>query len=107
MNEKSPDIKACQTFRCILAIGVLKEREPGAFVIRDSHSFKGAYGLAMKVACPPPSVHPNKKGQERAKLPFVSARPASTATDAVGSQWRCCCRSRRRHHQRAGAALPD
>ncbi|XP_061697434.1 tensin-1 isoform X14 [Syngnathoides biaculeatus] len=44
------------------AINVLKEREPGAFVIRDSHSFKGAYGLAMKVASPPPSVHHNKKG---------------------------------------------
>ncbi|XP_070694649.1 tensin-1 isoform X3 [Pempheris klunzingeri] len=44
------------------AIGLLREREPGAFVIRDSHSFRGAYGLAMKVASPPPSVHPNKKG---------------------------------------------
>ncbi|XP_031730863.1 tensin-1 isoform X4 [Anarrhichthys ocellatus] len=44
------------------AIGLLKEREPGAFVIRDSHSFRGAYGLAMKVASHPPSVHQNKKG---------------------------------------------
>uniref|UniRef100_A0A669CEW3 Tensin 1 n=1 Tax=Oreochromis niloticus TaxID=8128 RepID=A0A669CEW3_ORENI len=44
------------------AISLLKDREPGAFVIRDSHSFKGAYGLAMKVASPPPTVHPNKKG---------------------------------------------
>ncbi|CAN9497982.1 unnamed protein product [Ophioblennius macclurei] len=44
------------------AIGLLRERDPGAFVIRDSHSFRGAYGLAMKVASPPPSVHQNKKG---------------------------------------------
>ncbi|KAK9537908.1 hypothetical protein VZT92_005483 [Zoarces viviparus] len=44
------------------AIGLLREREPGAFVIRDSHSFRGAYGLAMKVASHPPSVHQNKKG---------------------------------------------
>ncbi|XP_065818573.1 tensin-1 isoform X2 [Labrus bergylta] len=44
------------------AIGLLREKEPGAFVIRDSHSFKGAYGLAMKVASPPPSVHQSKKG---------------------------------------------
>ncbi|XP_068561221.1 tensin-1 isoform X2 [Cebidichthys violaceus] len=44
------------------AIGLLREREPGAFVIRDSHSFRGAYGLAMKVASPPPSAHQNKKG---------------------------------------------
>lgn len=47
---------------CITAIGLLRDREPGAFVIRDSHSFRGAYGLAMKVASPPPSVHQSKKG---------------------------------------------
>uniref|UniRef100_A0A8C7Y0L1 Tensin 1b n=1 Tax=Oryzias sinensis TaxID=183150 RepID=A0A8C7Y0L1_9TELE len=44
------------------AISLLKDREPGAFVIRDSHSFRGAYGLAMKVATPPPSVQQSKKG---------------------------------------------
>ncbi|XP_062850465.1 tensin-3-like [Trichomycterus rosablanca] len=38
------------------AIAVLKDKEPGSFIVRDSHSFKGAYGLAMKVATPPPSV---------------------------------------------------
>nr|XP_060637520.1 tensin-3 [Anolis sagrei ordinatus] len=38
------------------AIDVLKDKEPGSFVVRDSHSFRGAYGLAMKVAIPPPSV---------------------------------------------------
>uniref|UniRef100_A0A3B3SW37 Tensin 1 n=1 Tax=Paramormyrops kingsleyae TaxID=1676925 RepID=A0A3B3SW37_9TELE len=38
------------------AIDMLKDREPGTFVIRDSHSFRGAYGLAMKVASPPPTV---------------------------------------------------
>ena len=45
----------------LLAINILKEREPGAFIIRDSHSFRGAYGLAMKVASPPPTVQPNTK----------------------------------------------
>ncbi|XP_061594982.1 si:ch211-191a24.3 [Cololabis saira] len=45
-----PDISRDQ------AIAVLKDKEPGAFVVRDSHSFRGAYGLAMKVATPPPSV---------------------------------------------------
>ncbi|XP_078737867.1 tensin-2-like isoform X2 [Lampetra fluviatilis] len=45
------------------AIAVLRAREPGAFVVRDSHSFRGAYGLAMKVATAPPGVpHPNKSG---------------------------------------------
>uniref|UniRef100_F6VHK2 Tensin 1 n=1 Tax=Monodelphis domestica TaxID=13616 RepID=F6VHK2_MONDO len=38
------------------AITLLKDREPGAFIIRDSHSFRGAYGLAMKVASPPPTI---------------------------------------------------
>uniref|UniRef100_A0A8C4ZFV8 Tensin 3 n=1 Tax=Gadus morhua TaxID=8049 RepID=A0A8C4ZFV8_GADMO len=33
-----------------------KDQEAGCFIVRDSHSFKGAYGLAMKVATPPPSV---------------------------------------------------
>ncbi|XP_046707145.1 tensin-3-like isoform X2 [Silurus meridionalis] len=45
------------------AIAVLKDKEPGSFIVRDSHSFKGAYGLAMKVATPPPSVvQQSKKG---------------------------------------------
>uniref|UniRef100_A0A8C9F9Y3 Tensin 3 n=1 Tax=Pavo cristatus TaxID=9049 RepID=A0A8C9F9Y3_PAVCR len=44
------------------AIAVLKDKEPGSFVVRDSHSFRGAYGLAIKVAEPPPSVlQMNKK----------------------------------------------
>ncbi|MEE6507399.1 hypothetical protein FKM82_021341 [Ascaphus truei] len=52
-----PDISRDQ------AIAVLKDKEPGSFIVRDSHSFRGAYGLAMKVATPPPSVlQLNKKG---------------------------------------------
>ncbi|XP_061688105.1 tensin-2-like [Syngnathoides biaculeatus] len=35
------------------AIAVLKDKEPGTFLIRDSNSFQGAYGLALKVATPP------------------------------------------------------
>ncbi|XP_021499195.2 tensin-2 isoform X1 [Meriones unguiculatus] len=42
------------------AIALLKDKEPGAFLIRDSHSFQGAYGLALKVAAPPPSAQPWK-----------------------------------------------
>lgn len=52
-------------YRCAVAITVLKDKDPGAFIVRDSHSFRGAYGLAMKVATPPPSVlHQSKKGEE-------------------------------------------
>ncbi|XP_053174448.1 tensin-2 isoform X2 [Scomber japonicus] len=39
------------------AIAALKERDPGTFLIRDSNSFQGAYGLALKVATPPPNVN--------------------------------------------------
>ncbi|KAI4823840.1 hypothetical protein KUCAC02_012395 [Chaenocephalus aceratus] len=39
------------------AIAALKEREPGTFLIRDSNSFQGAYGLALKVATPPPNAN--------------------------------------------------
>nr|XP_020473573.1 tensin-2-like isoform X1 [Monopterus albus] len=39
------------------AIVALKERDPGTFLIRDSNSFQGAYGLALKVATPPANVN--------------------------------------------------
>lgn len=38
------------------AISILKDKPPGTFVVRDSNSFPGAYGLALKVATPPPNV---------------------------------------------------
>lgn len=43
------------------AINMLKDKQPGTFVVRDSNSFPGAYGLALKVATPPPNVQ-NKSG---------------------------------------------
>uniref|UniRef100_A0A8C5GNC2 Tensin 3 n=1 Tax=Gouania willdenowi TaxID=441366 RepID=A0A8C5GNC2_GOUWI len=52
-----PDISRDQ------AISALRDKEPGCFIVRDSHSFRGAYGLAMKVFTPPPSViQQSKKG---------------------------------------------
>lgn len=38
------------------AIHVLKTKPPGTFIVRDSNSFPGAFGLALKVASPPPNV---------------------------------------------------
>ena len=35
------------------AIKLLEPRAPGTFVVRDSNSFPGAFGLALKVATPP------------------------------------------------------
>uniref|UniRef100_A0A3B1KC28 Tensin 2 n=1 Tax=Astyanax mexicanus TaxID=7994 RepID=A0A3B1KC28_ASTMX len=52
------------------AIVALKEKEPGAFLIRDSNSFQGAYGLALKVATPPPNAnnHSGKGGDPQEQL---------------------------------------
>ncbi|XP_064155158.1 tensin-2 isoform X4 [Anguilla rostrata] len=52
------------------AIAVLKGEEPGTFLIRDSNSFQGAYGLALKVATPPPNVsnHSSKAGDPLEQL---------------------------------------
>ena len=49
------------------AIALLRDKVPGTFVIRESNSFPGAYGLAVKVAHLPANVQ---------------AKPSS--------QW-CCC----------------
>ncbi|MGH0114452.1 UNVERIFIED_CONTAM: hypothetical protein FKN15_017752 [Acipenser sinensis] len=67
-SPKGVKLKGCQN-EPYFAIGLLRNREPGAFVIRDSHSFRGAYGLAMKVSSPPPTVvQQNKKGDITTEL---------------------------------------
>ncbi|XP_051158278.1 tensin isoform X4 [Leptopilina boulardi] len=38
------------------AISMLKDATPGTFVVRDSNSFPGGFGLALKVATPPPGA---------------------------------------------------
>ncbi|XP_077185354.1 tensin-2 isoform X2 [Paroedura picta] len=51
------------------AIALLKEKEPGTFLIRDSNSFQGAYGLALKVATPPlNSINHSNKGDPAEQL---------------------------------------
>eukprot|EP00058_Branchiostoma_floridae_P019676 XP_002605166.1 hypothetical protein BRAFLDRAFT_223703 [Branchiostoma floridae] len=46
------------------AIAMLKDKAPGTFIVRDSHSFPGAFGLALKVATPPPAVlQQGRKGE--------------------------------------------
>ncbi|CAI5437707.1 unnamed protein product [Caenorhabditis angaria] len=40
------------------AINMLRDKSPGTFVVRDSNSFPGAFGLALKVSTPPPGVNP-------------------------------------------------
>ena len=45
---------------------MLRNAPPGTFVVRDSNSFPGAFGLALKVATPPPgaSVSPKDPASE-------------------------------------------
>lgn len=50
------------------AIAMLKDKAPGMFVIRDSNSFPGAYGLALKVAQIPPNVQAKSTGDPQADL---------------------------------------
>lgn len=61
-------------FSIPVAIAALKEREPGAFLIRDSNSFQGAYGLALKVATPPANLnnHSSKGLTQRLPLAYIS-----------------------------------
>lgn len=47
---------------CVSAIQMLKDKQPGTFVIRDSNSFPGAFGLALKVATIPPNVQAKPSG---------------------------------------------
>ncbi|RUS69389.1 hypothetical protein EGW08_022847 [Elysia chlorotica] len=50
------------------AIQMLKDKMPGTFVIRDSNSFPGAFGLALKVATIPPNVQAKPSGDPQADL---------------------------------------
>ncbi|NXA69080.1 TENS4 protein, partial [Mohoua ochrocephala] len=47
------------------AIQLLRDKEPGAFVVRDSTSFRGSFGLAMKVPSSPSS---SQTGEESSDL---------------------------------------
>lgn len=49
------------------AISSLKDKAPGSFVIRNSNSFPGAFGLALKVAHLPPNVQ-SRGGDPKAEL---------------------------------------
>ncbi|XP_069691756.1 tensin-3-like isoform X5 [Periplaneta americana] len=49
------------------AINMLRDQAPGTFVVRDSNSFPGAFGLALKVATPPPNLQ-NKSNDPASEL---------------------------------------
>lgn len=49
------------------AVSLLRDQTPGTFVIRDSNSFPGAFGLALKVDSPPASA-PARGGDPASEL---------------------------------------
>ena len=46
----------CFNVCVVAAIATVRDAPPGTFVVRDSNSFPGAFGLALKVAVPPATV---------------------------------------------------
>ncbi|XP_021356075.1 uncharacterized protein LOC110452090 isoform X15 [Mizuhopecten yessoensis] len=50
------------------AIVLLKDKHPGSFVVRDSNSYPGAFGLALKVAHIPANVQTKSTGDPSADL---------------------------------------
>jgi tensin len=50
------------------AISLLKDKPAGTFVVRDSNSFPGAFGLALKVAHVPPNVQMKPGDQPGSEL---------------------------------------
>lgn len=38
------------------AVALLRKAEPGTFIVRDSTTYKNAFGLVLRVAYPPPGV---------------------------------------------------
>jgi len=49
-------VVSCWTVCDCVAIQLLKDKPPGSFVVRNSSSFQGSFGLAVKVAQLPPNV---------------------------------------------------
>lgn len=44
------------------AIAMLRDKPPGSFIVRNSNTFQGAFGLALKVAQVPPNVQIKEGG---------------------------------------------
>jgi tensin len=50
------------------AVSLLRDKAPGSFIVRNSNTFNGAFGLALKVAQLPPNVHIKEGGDPLSEL---------------------------------------
>ncbi|KAL3108556.1 hypothetical protein niasHT_015478 [Heterodera trifolii] len=57
------------------AIAMLKDKPPRTFIVRDSNSFPGAFGLALKVAQPPAGVPSSADGNELVRHFLIEPSP--------------------------------
>lgn len=53
------------------AIALLRDQPPGTFVVRDSNSFPGAFGMALKVAQVPSNVQKSNSGSDELVRHFL------------------------------------
>ncbi|XP_058794302.1 tensin-1 isoform X2 [Phymastichus coffea] len=66
------------------AIAMLRNAPPGMFVVRDSNSFPGAFGLALKVATPPPGVPSSPKDPSNELVRHFLIEPTSRGVRLKG-----------------------
>ncbi|XP_043283550.1 tensin-3 isoform X3 [Venturia canescens] len=66
------------------AISMLKDATPGTFVVRDSNSFPGAFGLALKVATPPPGAPSSPKDPSSELVRHFLIEPTSRGVRLKG-----------------------
>ncbi|XP_031788600.1 tensin-1 isoform X11 [Nasonia vitripennis] len=66
------------------AIAMLRDAAPGTFVVRDSNSFPGAFGLALKVAQPPPGAPSSPKDPSNELVRHFLIEPTSRGVRLKG-----------------------
>lgn len=67
--------------RIVSAIELLRKEEPGAFIVRDSSSYRGSFGLALKVQEAPAPAQ-NRTGRH---LSLSSLKTSRRQQGVVGS----------------------
>ncbi|XP_056635668.1 tensin-1 isoform X9 [Diorhabda sublineata] len=67
------------------AILMLRDQQPGTFVVRDSNSFPGAFGLALKVATIPSNIQ-NKSGSSDDLIRHFLIEPTTRGVRLKGCQ---------------------